>query len=95
MINNEQKEVYFDQYCKTCKNVNSKATDEPCNNCLSNPMNNNIEMGIHHLELSLPWDKPVPPELWSKVCEYCANDVVATEASFDYLSHKPVNWEKK
>lgn len=45
-----------------------------------------IEMGIHHMELGLPWDKPVPPELWVKVGEYCCNDVIATEAAFDYLS---------
>lgn len=44
-----------------------------------------IEMGIHHQELGLPWDKPVPEELWPKVAEYCDNDVIATEASFDYL----------
>lgn len=45
-----------------------------------------IEMGIHHQELGLPWDKPVPEELWPKVADYCANDVIATEAAFDYLS---------
>lgn len=45
-----------------------------------------IEMGIHHQELGLPWDEPVPEELWSKVSEYCDNDVYATEAAFDYLS---------
>ena len=45
-----------------------------------------IEMGIHHAELGLPWDKPVPEELWLKVAEYCDNDVIATEAAFDYLS---------
>lgn len=45
-----------------------------------------IEMGIHHQELGLPWDKPVPEELWDKVAEYCDNDVVATEAAFNYLS---------
>ena len=45
-----------------------------------------IEMGIHHAELGLPWDKPVPEELWIKVAEYCDNDVIATEAAFDYLS---------
>lgn len=42
-----------------------------------------IELGIHHQELGLPWDKPVDPKLWGLVCEYCANDVVATEATFD------------
>ena len=44
-----------------------------------------IEMGIHHQELGLPWDKPVPEELWPKVADYCTNDVVATEAAFHYL----------
>ena len=41
-----------------------------------------IELGIHHKELGLPWDKPVPEELWEKVAEYCDNDVIATEAVF-------------
>ena len=45
-----------------------------------------IEMGIHHQELGLPWDQPVPEELWPKVAEYCDNDVIATEAAFNYLS---------
>lgn len=39
-----------------------------------------IKLGIHHQELGLPWDEPVPKELWEKVAEYCVNDVVATEA---------------
>lgn len=42
-----------------------------------------IELGIHHQELGLPWDKPVPEELWNKVAEYCDNDVIATEAVFN------------
>lgn len=42
-----------------------------------------IELGIHHQELGLPWDKPVPEELWEKVAEYCDNDVIATEAVFN------------
>ena len=44
-----------------------------------------IEMGIHHQELGLPWDQPVPEEMWTKVAEYCDNDVIATEAAFYYL----------
>lgn len=44
-----------------------------------------IEMGIHHQELGLPWDKPVPKEQWATVAEYCDNDVIATEAAFNYL----------
>lgn len=45
-----------------------------------------IELGIHHQELGLPWDEPVPEELWPKVAEYCDNDVLAAEALFDELS---------
>lgn len=45
-----------------------------------------IEMGIHHQELGLPWDEPVPEEKWIEVAEYCDNDVIATEAAFEYLS---------
>lgn len=42
-----------------------------------------IELGIHHKELGLPWDQPVPEEKWLEVAEYCDNDVIATEAVFD------------
>lgn len=44
-----------------------------------------IKLGIHHQELGLPWDQPVPEELWIKVAEYCDNDVIATEALFNHL----------
>ena len=44
-----------------------------------------IELGIHHQELGLPWDKPVPEEMWTRVAEYCDNDVIATEAVFNHL----------
>lgn len=44
-----------------------------------------IELGIHHQELGLPWDQPVPEEKWPEVAEYCDNDVLATEAVFDHL----------
>ena len=44
-----------------------------------------IELGIHHKELGLPWDKPVPKEKWVEVAEYCDNDVIATETLFYHL----------
>lgn len=52
-----------------------------------------IELDIHHQELGLPWDQPVPEELWEKVAEYCDNDVIATEAVFnarqqDYIARE-------
>lgn len=42
-----------------------------------------IELGLHHMELGLPWDEPAPEELWEKIVEYCCNDVLATEATFE------------
>lgn len=44
-----------------------------------------IELGIHHLELGLPWDQPVDESMWEKVAEYCCNDVISTEAVFNHL----------
>ena len=45
-----------------------------------------IEMGIHHAELGMDWDKPVPESKWDQVSAYCDNDVIATEARFHYLA---------
>lgn len=42
-----------------------------------------IELGIHHMELDIPYDQPVPEGQWGKVEEYCVNDVIATEAVFN------------
>lgn len=44
-----------------------------------------IQLGIHHLELGLPWDQPVDPAMWEKVAEYCKNDVISTEAVYHHL----------
>jgi hypothetical protein len=39
-----------------------------------------IDLGIHHMELDFPLDEPVAEEDWSRVVEYCVNDVRATES---------------
>ena len=44
-----------------------------------------VELGINHVEMQIPWDQPVPEHLWDTVVEYCVNDVMATEAVFDHL----------
>lgn len=44
-----------------------------------------IKLGIHHQENEYPWDEPVDEEHWLEVAEYCANDVMATEAVFNHL----------
>ena len=33
------KEVYFHQYCKKCKHFKVLDADEPCDECLSEPLN--------------------------------------------------------
>ncbi len=44
-----------------------------------------IKLGIHHQEMDIPWDQPIPKELWPKLGDYCCNDVIATEAVWDYV----------
>ena len=44
-----------------------------------------IELGIGHKELGLPWDKPVPEEKWEEVAAYCDWDVISTEKVFNHL----------
>lgn len=39
MDNNCYKEVYFGQYCKLCKNRSLTEEDEPCYDCLQEPVN--------------------------------------------------------
>lgn len=38
-----------------------------------------IELGIQHKEMDIPWEKPVPKERIQDVVEYCCNDVRSTE----------------
>lgn len=33
------KEVYFDQYCKTCEHSAKKEDEDPCDKCLNEPVN--------------------------------------------------------
>lgn len=44
-----------------------------------------FELGVKHLEMDIPWNKPVPEDMVDKVMEYCENDVMATEAVYDHL----------
>ena len=42
-----------------------------------------IELGIHHKEMDIPWDQPVPDDRIEDVAAYCDNDVLASEAVFE------------
>lgn len=38
-MENNYKEVYFDTYCKTCKNEKIGEDKDPCDECLNEPVN--------------------------------------------------------
>lgn len=42
-----------------------------------------IQLGIHHEELGIPWDQPVPEDRFLDVSKYCRNDVTSLEAVFN------------
>lgn len=42
-----------------------------------------IELGMDAIEMDIPWDEPVPEERIDDVVEYCVNDVIGTEATFE------------
>ena len=44
-----------------------------------------IELGIDHHELGMPWDQPVPEDKWALVQSYCEDDVRATKSVFEHL----------
>lgn len=53
-----------------------------------------IKLGIHHMELGLPWEDDVPEDMWEKVVEYCIYDVAATEAVFENKDVQ-ADWETR
>ena len=44
-----------------------------------------IDLGIPHMEMDIPWDQPVPDEKIKDVVKYCGNDVNALEVVFHHL----------
>lgn len=38
-IEEDHKEVYFGEYCQTCKHKDIVETEDPCNECLEYPVN--------------------------------------------------------
>ena len=44
------KEVYFDQYCRTCKYWDVNMFEEPCDSCLAVPANVNSHKPVEYVE---------------------------------------------
>lgn len=44
-------EVYFDQYCNKCKYKNCTKYEDPCEECLDNPVNLNSHKPINFEEI--------------------------------------------
>lgn len=42
------KEVYYYLYCDTCINRDTDAGDDPCNECLNNPYNDDSHKPINY-----------------------------------------------
>lgn len=45
---NEEKEVYFDQYCKSRKHHGLEESKDPCNDCLAEPSNTNSHKPMNY-----------------------------------------------
>ena len=46
--NNNMKEVYFSEYCKTCINFDKKEDEDPCHDCLNEPARENSHKPLHY-----------------------------------------------
>lgn len=44
------KEVFFHEYCPKCEHWDSEETDDPCNDCLNNPMNYDSHKPVYFKE---------------------------------------------
>lgn len=50
MENNRQKFVEFDKYCPTCKHKDLKCHEDPCDECLTNPVNTDTNQPVLYEE---------------------------------------------
>lgn len=51
-----------------------------------------VDLGILHMEMDLPWDEPVAEEDIPRVVEYCVNDVNATD---EVLTDRWDDWQAR
>ena len=46
----KMKLVEFENYCKTCIHKYAPGIDEPCNTCLTNPVNENSHKPVNYIK---------------------------------------------
>ena len=44
------KEVYFNQYCKTCQHKDVDESEDPCDECLNEPVNSYSHKPVNYEE---------------------------------------------
>ena len=49
-MEDQYKEVYFNEYCEKCKNKDVQEDKDPCNECLTNPVNVNSHKPVNFKE---------------------------------------------
>lgn len=49
-MDDEFKEVYFHEYCKSCKHKELPDHEDPCNECLDNPVNVHSHKPVNYEE---------------------------------------------
>lgn len=47
-MTDEMKEVYFFEYCETCKHHLVKESEDPCDECLTEPANANSHRPVKY-----------------------------------------------
>lgn len=58
MPDNQYKEVYYHNFCKTCKYEKYKNTEEPCNECLTEFTNLYSHMPIKYEKAEMKKEAP-------------------------------------
>ena len=61
-MNDGMKEVYFDQYCETCEHSKLAESEEPCSECLSEPVNQYSHKPVKYEKSTRVEKKPVTDE---------------------------------
>lgn len=52
-MESRNKFVRFDEYCKKCTYKSTKETEDPCNTCLTNPVNVDSHKPVNFKEISV------------------------------------------